>query len=205
MHNLHIFGWIAITLAAGTEANQAAQPGHQSHIYEWLTIAALMLGPLLALQVQRMLDNRREAKNRRLWVFRTLMMNRATNMNPDYIRALNLIDLTFDSDKESKVREAWKLLLDGFGELGAAKEKEAINRAYENCREFTVSLFQVMGLSLGYKFDKVDIKKATYYPKGLTDVEEEQHALRKKVLELLDGSRRLPVGVFEDKFPDIKA
>jgi len=34
-------------------------------------------------------------------------------------------------------------------------------------------------------------------------VEQEQHALRRALLDVLEGRRRIPVGLFEDKFPDI--
>ena len=60
-----------------------------------------------------------------------------------------------------------------------------------------------MGRSLGYEFDEVQIKKGVYYPMGLGSVEQEQHALRRLLLEVLLGKRRIPVGVFEDKFPPI--
>ena len=33
--------------------------------------------------------------------------------------------------------------------------------------------------------------------------EQEQHAIRRGLLDLLDGKRRLPVGVFQDTFPEI--
>jgi hypothetical protein len=38
------------------------------------------------------------------------------------------------------------------------------------------------------------------------DVETEQHALRKQLVELTDGSgrRKLPVATFEQAFPDVK-
>jgi len=60
-----------------------------------------------------------------------------------------------------------------------------------------------MAESLGYHFDKVTIKRNAYNPKLWGEIELEQHAIRKKFLEVLDGKRRLPVAVFEEKFPDL--
>jgi hypothetical protein len=54
-----------------------------------------------------------------------------------------------------------------------------------------------------YDFDEVYLRRGAYYPKLFVDVEEEQHAVRRRVLEVLDGNRRLPVGVFEQRFPDL--
>ena len=53
---------------------------------------------------------------------------------------------------------------------------------------------------LGYSFNKVYIKKGWYYPKGLTNIELEQHALRQSLLKVLSGQSHLPVAVFEKKF-----
>ena len=57
-----------------------------------------------------------------------------------------------------------------------------------------------MGSSLGYTFDKVYVKKASYYPEGLGDMELEQHALRKGLLRVLAGEASIPIAVFEQTF-----
>ena len=67
----------------------------------------------------------------------------------------------------------------------------------------TTNLLIAMGKDLGYDFDEVQIKKGAYYPMGLGNVEQEQHALRRGVLDVLQGKRRIPVGVFEETFPPI--
>jgi hypothetical protein len=45
------------------------------------------------------------------------------------------------------------------------------------------------------------VKKGVYYPEGLGDIEQERHTLRKRLLGLLAGASKLPVAVFEEKFP----
>ena len=47
------------------------------------------------------------------------------------------------------------------------------------------------------------MKKGAYYPEGLVNTEQEQHAVRRGILDVLQGKRRIPVGVFEDRFPPI--
>jgi len=79
---------------------------------------AIVVGPVLALEMQRRLDARREARTRKLLVFKTLMGNRATPLSPLFVQALNLIDIEFDGKDEKPVRDAWKVLLDHFYELG---------------------------------------------------------------------------------------
>jgi hypothetical protein len=50
-----------------------------------------------------------------------------------------------------------------------------------------------MAVFLGFEFDKTHIKNQTYYPEGFGNVQQEQEALRKAVMELLAGRSSLPV------------
>ena len=104
------------------------------------------------------------------------------------------MEFTGDNPEEKAVRTAWKELLDLFTNYRATPSPE------EKSRELTAELLLAMGKCLGYEFDRVHLKKGAYYPEGLGNVEQEQHALRRGVLELLEGKRRIPVGIFEDKF-----
>ncbi len=61
-----------------------------------------------------------------------------------------------------------------------------------------------MGKALDYEFDEVQIKKGAYYPIFLGNVEQEQHALRRSLLDVLQGKGRIPVAIFEDRFPAVK-
>jgi hypothetical protein len=164
-----------------------------------VTIVAILVGPIAALYIQSRLDLGREARNRKLSVFKTLMSFRATGLAPVFVQALNLIDVEFDGNnkKEKDVRDAWKELLDLLNNY-----KTTLN-AEERSRELKASLLQAMGKCLGYEFDKVQVKKGAYYPEGLVNTEQEQHAVRRGILDVLQGKRRIPIGVFEDRFPPI--
>jgi len=74
------------------------------------TIVAIILGPILALAIQRKLDQDRETRVRKLRIFKTLMSFRATRLAPDFVQALNIIDVEFRADSERNVRDAWKEL-----------------------------------------------------------------------------------------------
>ena len=67
-----------------------------------LMILAILLAPLVALQIQRRLDFRREIRERKLAIFRTLMTTRANKVSVSHVESLNMIDIEFfgDSDKE---------------------------------------------------------------------------------------------------------
>jgi hypothetical protein len=173
-----------------------------------LTIWAILAGPKQALRVQRKLDEEREAKNRKLWVFKTLMTFRPTRLAPQFIQALNMIDIEFVEESERPVRDVWRELHDHYTDWGRKTDEQLRqegNANVERSDDLIAELLVRMGNVLGYTFDKVYIKKAWYYPKGLGNVEEEQHALRRAVLNLLAGQNKLPIAVFEQTFQPITA
>jgi hypothetical protein len=165
-----------------------------------ITIVAIVVGPIAALWIQRLLDGGREVRNRKLWIYKTLMSNRATRTAPVYVQALNLIDIEFigSGKKETAVRDAWKELIDLYTNY------KTTPNANDKVTDLTAILLDAMGEALGYNFGKVYVKRGAYYPELLSDVEIELHALRRALLELLNGQRRVPVGVFEERFPEIK-
>jgi hypothetical protein len=167
-----------------------------------ISIFAIYYGPIAALKMQRKLDDEREVRNRKLQIFKTLMSYRVTRLAPPFVQALNLIDVEFTgaNEKEKAVRDAWKGLNDLY-----ANYKTTVN-AEDKVNELVPALLAAMGKCLGYDFDKVYLKKGGYYPEGLFNVELEQHALRRQLLEVLDGTgrRKIPIAAFEQKFPDVK-
>lgn len=167
-----------------------------------LTIVAIFFGPIKALQIQRRLDDEREARNRKLNIFKTLMSNRVLRLSPLYVQALNLIDIEFTADSlaEREVRDTWKELNDLYTNF------KTTPNADEKANDLNASLLAAMGKAVGYDFDKVYLRRGGYYPEFFANVEKENHALRRQLLELLDGTgrRKLPIATFEQKFPDVK-
>jgi hypothetical protein len=161
-----------------------------------ISIIAVIVGPLIALGLQRYAENRREKRQARLHVFRTLMARRATPIHHEYVQALNLIDVVFNSKskKETQVRTDWKILLD---HLDKNKTKPDFG---DNRVELSSKLLADMGNCLGFNFDPVYLKRAAYSPQGHGDVEAEQTLQRKLVLEVLRGDRRIPMAFFPDDF-----
>lgn len=170
------------------------------------TIVAIVRGPIIALRIQRQLDDDRVRRDRKQWIFKTLMSNRATRMAPAFVQALNLIDVEFTDPSEKPVRDAWREAQDHLSDWGKQtpeQRKENAKANLERADEFLSELLVRMGTSLGYSFDKVYVKKGWYYPEGLGDMENEQHALRKGLLRIISGFGAFPVAVFEQKFPPL--
>jgi hypothetical protein len=62
---------------------------------DWAIVSATLLGPILAVQAQKWLERWRDYRNRKMWVFQTLMATRAARLEAEHVRALNMIDLVF--------------------------------------------------------------------------------------------------------------
>lgn len=165
------------------------------------SIVAIVVGPIAALAIQRWADNRREKRQAKLWVFRTLMTYRATRLNHNFVQALNLIDVVFNGKRKSEkeTRTAWKVLLDHLNTDQTSKP------AQERTLDLTINLLVRMGRTLNYDFDEVHLKRQVYQPVGHAQIEEEQNELRKQLLRVLKGELRLPIAVFEDEFPALAA
>ncbi len=153
-----------------------------------LMIAATALSPLIAVQVTRFLSDQNEDRARKLKVFKTLMATRAYAMSPGHVEALNSIDLEFagNSKAEKAVREAWQAYLDHL-DSNILEGQAWVDKS--------VDLLYAMAQSLGYEFNKTQIKNASYSPKLHGRIESEQERVRVLTLELLEGKRTLPIEV----------
>jgi hypothetical protein len=155
-------------------------------------ILATTVSPLIAVQVTRYLDDRNEIQGRKLLVFKTLMATRAYTLAPAHVEALNRIDLEFSTKRpaEKAVLDVWQQYLDHLG------DKNMEIQAWGNKRvDLLVDLLHAMGNSLGYDFNKTQIKNGTYSPVAHGRIELEQERLRQLTLELLEGKRVLPMHV----------
>ena len=84
---------------------------------DWLMILAVFLGPIIAVRLTRYLDDKKEVRERKIKIFKTLMATRAYTISWEHVTALNQIDLEFDkaNKKEKAVIDAWKEYLDILG------------------------------------------------------------------------------------------
>lgn len=181
-------------------------------INDYLMIGAVILAPVIAVQVQKWLESWREKRERKINIFKTLMATRATRLDPSHVTALNMIDLEFE---EQSVLEKWREYIDSLVDApqipsaDATQEKknnyqnDLKNWLDKNDNKFIELLYE-MSRALKYKFDKVHLKKAIYHPTGFSDLELEQQLLRRMVLAFLDGQHAVKMDVTSFPGPDEK-
>jgi len=64
-------------------------------VAEWITVAAIILGPILAVSTQLWIQARKVKRDAKLYVFSTLMGYRAMVLHPSFVQAFNLVDVVY--------------------------------------------------------------------------------------------------------------
>lgn len=155
---------------------------------DWVMVVAVLLAPLVAVQVSIFIEKRREKRRRKINVFTALMATRAAGLSPKHVEALNLIDIEFYKDKI--VTDSWKAYIDHLNDKSLTQE------IWANKKDdmFTDLLFY-MATTLGYKFDKTHIKRSSYFPQGHGDYENDHMMIRKGLVEIISGKKSIPMEV----------
>ena len=170
----------------------------QSTVLALTTIAAIIIGPIVALWLQRISERRRDRRNRKLVIFKELMATRATRVSPRHVDA-NAIEVEFSegSAGDKGVLEAWRLYLDHLGDGDSGDEQRWTDKGNDL---FTDLLYE-MSRALQYDFSKITLKKNVYSPRAHGDLELDQHLLRKYVVEMMAGKRPIWTGIFTGERP----
>jgi len=156
----------------------------------WLTIVAIILGPVLAFAIQSWRDSLREARRRRLQIFQQLLLTLKVPMAPRHVDALNSVPLDYSSD--SKVMQAWRLYTSHLNDKIMLRNNSL--RWGERKFELLVDLAAEMGRNLGYDhIDKAALRDNMYVPQGYADQEEELRQMRATMLQVLRGERPIPI------------
>jgi hypothetical protein len=157
---------------------------------DYITIFAVLISPLLAVQAEKIIERARSSKNRKVQIFKTLMATRGSRLSTEHVIALNQIDLEFyGSKKYRKTLNSWKEYLD---QLGLKFNNDEEFRVWnDKAEELLANLLYEMGISLGYSFDKVTIKRNAYSPTGHVKVESENQQIRNLLIKVLNGENAI--------------
>lgn len=169
---------------------------------DWAVIGATLLGPILAVQAQKAVEAFRERRGRKTRLFEQLMATRASRVSPEHVRALNMIDLVFygerllgvqrRSAKEQRVLDAWKEYLDHLNNRG---DDEQLMHWIAKGDELFTNLLYGIAEDIGFKFDRVQLKRGSYSPIAHGELEAEQTELRRATLSLVTGKHALKMNV----------
>lgn len=185
------------------------------------TIIAIILGPILAIQVQKFIERVTRERNEKRKVFMTLLTTRGRKIAPEHVQALNMIHVVYSSKKEKKekkedkaVVEAWDVYRDHLfnpiapmklqadGKVSEADEKDFLDRSnkwHEKSDEHLCNLLRKMSESLGYRFPELWLKKGAYTPQWYGDMDMNQMTISKGLADVFLGFKSFPMEL--TKFP----
>lgn len=163
-----------------------------SDVFGWKILFATFFGPILAVIVTRITDRRREQRDRQKAIFRTLMSNRVTRLNPETVQSLNLIEIEFSADR--KIVSAWH---DYFAHLNTEipLDQNRIQEFLSKRNNLYVLLLDKIARSPGYKIDQLSILDGGYYPTAAVQAETDNQAVRQLFAEIARGERSLAVNI----------
>jgi len=169
---------------------------------DWAVVASTVLGPILAVQAQKAVEVFRERHGRKTRLFEQLMATRTSRVAPEHVRALNMIDLVFygerifgiprRSDREQRVLDSWKEYLDHLYNRGP---DDQLSQWVAKGDELFTNLLCALADDIGFKFDRVQLKRGSYSPIAHGELEAEQAELRHATLSLVTGKHALKMNV----------
>ncbi len=166
--------------------------------------AAVVLGPILAVQAQKLVESLSEKRERRMRIFRTLMSTRAERLHKEHVQSLNMIDIEFygrvlpiirtkyQTKKEQAVTHAWKMYN---SHLNRQSEYDSLEPWFKKNDELFVELIYAMSQCLSYDYDKVQLERDCYRPKAHGDYEQSQLNVLTGIEKVVSGERPLPMYV----------
>ena len=157
--------------------------------YALATLGAILLGPIFAVIVTRKIDQSRDARQRKLDVFRNLMQTRGIRLDPVHVAALNIVEIEFY--KEPKVRTAFKEYVAHLGAPMPSVEEQ--DRFFAQRTDLFVEFLATIGQALNLQFDKRDLERLTYVPEGWNTDQNLQRKNAFLLSQILGGERAIPV------------
>lgn len=169
--------------------------------YALATLAAITLGPIIAVLITRLIDRNRERRSRRVDLFRALMQTRRIPLDPLHVAALNVVEIEFHKDQD--VRKAFQSYIQHLSSpMPAVGEQDRF--LLQRSDLFTNLLFQ-MGSSVDLNFDKRDLERLSYVPTGWDSDQAMQRRNAELLGQLLSGQIALPITHFsgeQSRYPD---
>lgn len=132
--------------------------------YEWLTLGALVLGPVLAVGMNLWHESRRCIRDRQLQVARMLLSTRHLVSDPAYSTAINLIPVEFRDQKS--VMEAWKQYIEA---VRYQPTPENSNEAHRITTAKQTRLIFEVTKHLGFNLSESEIGTSGYVAGGYVE------------------------------------
>ena len=156
-----------------------------------VNLIAILVGPVFAVWVGQRLERQRQDYNRRMAVFRDLMRYRRTILSPEYVGALNLVEVEFNRYPDVLVR--WRTLYEHLHTPTDDKASYDVHRAWnEKADRLHALLIHSIAKVAKLPLEQLDIV-AGYAPKAWNENEDRQRLIQISLLQVLSGKQPLQV------------
>ena len=174
---------------------------------DWWTIVAIISGPILAVQAQKWIERIREDKQRKINIFKTLMLTRdpLSRGSVEHVQALNQIDIKYygrnfficnhRTKSEKEVISAWKKYLDHLNTMAQSRgaDGKIPQAVLSKSEDFLMALLDKMAQSLGYDFDEVDLRRGIYKPELFFKNAIFTQSIQQSLSDVLEGKKAISV------------
>ena len=154
---------------------------------DYVIAAATLLGPILAVQIQKLLDRGRERDRARRGIFHALMRTRADPLSDAHVNALNAVPIEFYGQTEVNV--AFNALIN-HTYTGPQDTPWVVRR-----NDLLMELLHKMALSLNLQFTLDQLKREFYRPQWQNTVQGDLSIIRGQLAKLLNGDISLPLEI----------
>ncbi len=150
--------------------------------------------------ITKYLDAKKEKNNRRLWIFRTLVANFQNRSIYDFVSAINLAEIEFDGD--ANVLKAWKNYRKAIEPKNPKPSNEQeVRTALKEMDDALAELVKTIGISLGYKRDKLDILNNYFIPQSWINDDNHLREKERLLMEILRSERSLSFNIIHSQNP----
>ncbi len=163
----------------------------------WVIVFSTLMGPVLAVQAQKLIERATEKSRRRFAVFNALMVTKGTRLDLEHVRALNSIDIEFRD--YPKVIEAWRLYVAHLNALyDRTNEAQSIQWQAKGSDLFIELLAQI-AKAVRVKIDRERLS-GIYIPEGHFKREVAQLEVLNNAAAVLSGKQSLKMSVVDFPF-----
>ncbi|OAI30544.1 hypothetical protein A1351_08565 [Methylosinus sp. R-45379] len=159
-------------------------------------VFATLLGPILAVQAQKMIERISERRRQKQEVFRSLMVTRGSRVSFEHVRALNSIDIVFSQNdkKENKVIKKWRIYAFNLNQNVQDASEAALATWVNKNDELFLDLMEAMALALGVPAEREHLAGA-YLPKAHFDTAQAQQRALSSIARVFSGEQPLKMDV----------
>jgi hypothetical protein len=129
--------------------------------YEWLTLLAIVVGPIVAVCISLIIEARRRSRDQRLHVFRIIMTTRHLPGDPGYSSSINLVPVEFHRSRD--VINAYNEYIESTRFRVQLGEEDKQNRLLASKQ---AKLIFEMANDLGFRLRESDLEIQAYAADG---------------------------------------